>query len=184
MSDQGIVILGFDPGFGNVGAFVLRANKLSVRALHAEFIGTKPASKKHRAHELDDEDRRLLILDAAIKSLITTWKPDVVASEYRVRMRNPKTCAQCAMMYASAHLRAKDAGLPFVTYAPEDIKERMTGKRSASKTEVTKALKERFPTFKGWPKGKACEHVADAGGAAICAIDHDLVQALLRERSR
>lgn len=179
----GVIILGIDPGFASVGFFVIRATKMSVRALYADCFSTKASSKKLRLNELDDDDRRLQLIDNEIQGLIREWEPDVVSSEWRVRSRNPKTSAQCAMMYASAQLRTLDAGLPFLTYQPEAIKERMTGKRSASKPEVIAALKRMMPQFKNWPVDSKQEHVADAGGACVCATDDQLVQMLLRERA-
>lgn len=180
---KGVLILGVDPGFASIGFFVARASKMSLRPLYATCFTTKAASKKRRLNELDDDDERLIRIDNEIKRLIEEWRPDVVASEYRVRARNPKTSAQCAMMYAAVHLRARDAGVPFLTYAPEDIKERMTGKRGASKAEVIAALKRMMPNFDGWPVASLQEHVGDAGGVCVLASDNPLVQAILRERS-
>ena len=57
----------------------------------------------------------------------------------------------------------------------------LCNKKSASKEEVIQAVKHRYPSFKGWPKTKKIEHVADAVGAAVTAFKEPFVMSLMRK---
>ena len=177
-------VLGVDPGFRNLGLFGLRLTGIgSISASFAKVITTKKVNKKHRILEADDEIRCLEEIERAFKDALSTFMPDVVITEERPKLRSNQATAVVAMAFAALHAITRANGIPFIVVSIPDIKLCVTGDRSASKADMVKALKGKFPGFKGWPDSARVEHVADAGGAALCAQRHPVVEMLLRERA-
>lgn len=177
-------VIGLDPGWANIGVLGLRFRKLGVKFDFAKCIRTKPSSKKRRIHELDDENRRIDEIVDEFSRLLDEYQPDVVASERRpTGLRNKKTVAHCALAYGAMKAVVRQRKIPFLIYEPQEIKQRATGDPHASKEKVIRALKSMAPGFKDWPASAKVEHVADAGGAALCAEFDPLVEAIRRERT-
>ncbi len=180
-----VTLLGLDPGFANVGVFAADLLGMgAMRALRADLIVTRPEAKKRKLREDADDDRRLEEIQRAWETILDEVRPDVVASERCPRLRNPKANRQCAAAYGVLRACVRARGVPFIVFDADEIKRRTTGNPQASKDQMVKELKRRFPRFKGWPDSKRVEHVADAGGATLCAQTDSLVELLLRERAQ
>jgi crossover junction endodeoxyribonuclease RuvC len=180
-----VVVLGVDPGFANIGLMGIKLRKLSAAATYAKHIGTKkPPKKKRKLRETDDDIRRLEIIGNEFSDALDEVKPDVVAMERVPRLRNPGSNRQCATAWGAMYREARRRGIPVLVYDTDEIKIAVTGKSQASKELMVKSIKKMFPTFKGWPSKTKVEHVADAGGAALCAKSDPSVELLLRERSK
>lgn len=177
-------ILGIDPGFANIGIFMVTVTKTGETAVACRVVTTKPAAKKQRIHAYDDEHRRLEEIERAFLGVLDGYKPDIVATETFPSLRSASATRKIALVYGALHALARARGIPWRSYAPQEIKREITSKRSASKEEVFEALKSWFPGFTGWPSTKKVEHVADAGGAALSARHDHVVGMLLRERGQ
>lgn len=180
---RGVLVMGVDPGLANAGVMVVRFTASGGCSIKSSLdIHTKPESKKRGIREHDDVDRRLEILQAQFTRLLGEACPDVVATERCPSLRNPSAQRKTAAAYATFRAVVRAKGLPWLVFEPCDIKQRVTGNRKASKADMIDGLKSLFPTYKGWPVKSRVEHVADAGGAALCAERDPLVEMLLRER--
>lgn len=172
-------VLGVDPGFANVGVMLIEHLRIGSRAEFASAILTKAGAKKRSLRQESDDTRRLEQIRNEFSRMLDETKPEIVAIERVPRLRNGKTTRQCALGWSVCWTMARERGLPVLVYEPEDIKYEITGDRQASKEEMVKALKGRFPTFDQWPDTKTVEHIADAGGCGILARRDPLVEALL-----
>lgn len=177
-----VVILGVDPGFANIGVMAIKLTKNRRSVKRAEFIGTKPAGKKRKIRDADDDTRRLEEIRIAFRKTLAEVCPNVVAMERVPRLRNPKANRQCALAWAAMYTCAREKGLPVLVYDTDEIKETVTGKKTASKESMVTCLQALFPNFKDWPEGSKVEHVCDAGGAALCAESDPAVEMLLQAR--
>lgn len=182
---MGVVVLGVDPGFANIGLMGIKLRALSAAIVYAKYIGTKkPPKKKRKLRETDDDIRRLEIICVEFSAALDEVQPDVVAMERVPRLRNAAANRQCATAWGAMYCEARSRGIPVLVYDTDEIKIAVTGKAQASKELMVKAMKKKFPTFKDWPSKTKVEHVADAGGAALCAKNDPSVELLLRERSK
>jgi Holliday junction resolvasome RuvABC endonuclease subunit len=157
--------------------------KVSAKSAHL-ILTSKPPKKKRKLREADDDIRRLEEIRVAFRGILGEACPDVVAFERVPRLRNPSATRNCALAWSAMWTICREAGLPVLVYDTDEIKVKVTGKKQASKAQMVKALKKIFPRFKGWPPTAGVEHVADAGGAALCAENDPAVEMLLRERAR
>ena len=182
-----VTVLGIDPGFANIGLMSVKlVDGLSVRALKAWLILTKkPSAKKRKMREADDDTRRLLEIEDQFRVILSEVKPDVVAIERVPRLRNPAANRQCALAWGAMHAICREHKIAVLVYDTDEIKVKVTGKKTASKVQMIAALKKLFPAFKGWPSpASKVEHVADAGGVALCAENDPAVEMLIRERAK
>lgn len=180
---SGVVILGLDPGFANLGVMVLHFTAQgSMRVLHTEVITTKGATKKRRAREMDDELRRLEELRLRLRALVKEYQPDAIASEQRPQLRSQKSSALVALAFSMTFTLARENGLPFLAYTISEIKQEVCCDKQASKADIVARLKHLDPRYKKWPEGGE-DHCADAGGAAMCGARDPVIEILLRERA-
>lgn len=183
MTSLGVRVLGVDPGFANIGFFGLVIFPVGEHPEFARVVTTKRESKKRRIRDCDDEHRRLEEIETTFIEILDGFSPDVVAAEeFPTHLPSSKTTKQLALVYGAIHAISRSRNLPFLNYAPQEMKLVVAKSRSASKTQVIDAIKKRFPSFSGWPSSKKIEHVADACGMAYLARREHLVGMLLRER--
>jgi len=165
-----VVVLGVDPGFANIGMMVLNLLPVGAKALAAHALITKPDAKKRNLRQESDDTRRLELIRVEFMAFVDKTKPHLAAFERVPRIaKNPTATRQCALGWACMWTICRERQIPVLVFEPEDIKYEVCKNRSASKTDMVKALKSRFLGFKGWPESKKVEHVADAGGAALLA---------------
>jgi Holliday junction resolvasome RuvABC endonuclease subunit len=178
-------VLGVDTGFANIGCLGVEFYSTGgVKAKIAAMITTKKESKKRNLREDADEQRRLDEIRVEFGLLLDAFEPDVSAFEMIPKLRNPTANRNCAAAWGVLFCCCRERGIPVLVYDPQRIKQRVTGNRGASKTDMIKALKKVFPGFKGWPSSAKVEHVVDGGGAALCAEQDPLVEVLRRERGK
>lgn len=175
-----VLVLGVDPGFANIGVMAVELLSVGAKARFVESIVTKKDSKKRNLRQESDDTRRLELIRVEFSCLLDRIKPQVAAFERVPRIaKNPTATRQCALGWACMWTVCRDHGLPVLVFEPEDIKYEVCKNRSASKEDMVKALKARFPGFKGWPDTKKVEHVADAGGAALLARCDPIVEVIM-----
>lgn len=186
-------IVGVDPGFANVGFAIVDVSASGeLTMVDTRLVTTKP-DKKHYS----DEQRRLELVEDAFREFITGADVEVCSIEApsaglmpgrknaatgkKGWSVNPTTVRQTSLVWGGIHGICRDRGIHCVRVELGDIKRELTGKKGASKKDVTSAVKERFPDYDGFPTTKKVEHVADAVGTIVVSLNDPIVQVLLRQ---
>lgn len=174
-------ILGLDTGLKNYGWAVISFTAASDWLEDCGHILTEKSNKKLNVRAASDNIRRGCEVVQRLQAIMARWKPCLISIEAQSLVRNSSVNFQLGIGFGAAISEAARAGLPIVDFPPADIKFKLTGKRSASKDDVVEALVARkgYETFYALAANLAegkWEHPADACGAAICALDCDVVK--------
>ena len=184
-----ITIAGVDPGFANIGLCLIDLFVSGEFDLICTKLVLTSASKK-KVGQIDDEIRRLSEIEDAIIEFLDEHNPDVLVMEEpgKCLMKrktgwatNPTLLRTSSLMWGAAHAICRARGIYCIKVGSQAIKVKLCEKRSASKAEVEKAVKERFPDYDGWPTTKKIEHVCDAVGAVITGSTDPAVMVNLRK---
>lgn len=174
-----VLVIGVDPGFANIGVMAVELLSIGAKAKFVSPIITKPGGKKRNLRQESDDTRRLDIIRIEFSVMLDKIHPQIASFERVPRLRNATATRQCALGWACMWTLCRERNIPVLVFEPEDIKYEVCKDRGASKDDMVKALKGRFPGFKGWPETKKVEHCADAGAAALLARHDPLVEILL-----
>lgn len=147
-------ILGIDPGFDRVGFGVIDQTRGEATWIFHGCLQTKAG---------DDFTRRLQQVRDAVKKVIDTHQPQVVAIEHLFFSNNAKTAIKVGMARGVAMLAVADAKLPIVELTPNQIKQGIAGWGGADKKQVQEMVK-RLLKLKVIPKP---DDAADALAIAI-----------------
>jgi crossover junction endodeoxyribonuclease RuvC len=149
-------VLGVDPGVARCGLAVVgrrdRANEL-------RFVATvtTPADA--------EESVRLRAIAEAARAVIAEHRPAAVAVERVAWSRNQVSALHVARATGAIILVAAEAGLPVAEYAPNEVKQAVTGAGNADKKQVQRAL-QRIHGLGDVPSQ------ADAADAVAVALTH------------
>lgn len=181
-------ILGVDPGFANVGFCIVDILPMGGSELVAtKLVTTSP--EKGKSKNINDEIRRLALIEDAALELVDKYSPDIMVTEEpgKCLMRrngkwatNPSLLRTSCLMWGSIHGLCRAKGIYTLKVGSKDIKFAMCGKKNASKEEVITAAKLRYPSYSDWPTTKKVEHVADAVGAAITGLTDPVVMVMTK----
>jgi len=148
-------IAGFDPGTASLGFAVLEKygdgwQILACNSLHTEK--NIPLEK------------RLLTLYSALRDVIHSYDPQVIACEEVYFNKNARTAFAVGSVIGVILLLAAQAGLPVYMYSPVQVKMSVTGYGRASKSQVQEMVARllKLPTV---PKP---DDAADALAIAFC----------------
>ena len=185
---------GGDPGFANIGFSVVDLYPIGAsELLGIKLVTTKKSTSKVRL--IEDELRRIREIEDAFIEFLDEWRPDVFAMEEpgKCLMKrpvkggppqwatNPTLLRTSCLMWGSISGICRGRGIYVVQYTSQAIKKAICSSNKASKTDMEKEIKKRYPTFKGWPTTKKVEHVVDATGAAVTAFKEPFVMSLMRK---
>lgn len=121
-------VLGIDPGLTRCGVGVVDvAPDRSARLVHVGVVRSAP--------ELPIE-RRLALIAAGIRAVLTEHAPHVVAVERVFAQDNRHTVMGTAQASGIALLLAAEHGLPAATHTPSEVKAAVTGYGAADKRQV------------------------------------------------
>ena len=120
-------ILGIDPGYGITGFGLIEAEKNQFRLLRCGAI-TTPAGM--------EMSRRLLEISRDMRTLLDTYKPDMVAVEELFFNNNITTGIQVAQARGVILAACAERGLTPVAYTPSQIKQAVVGYGKAEKKQV------------------------------------------------
>lgn len=149
-------VLGVDPGVARCGLAILARRD---RANQLRFVTTvtTPADA--------DESLRLRAIADAARAAIAEHRPAAVAVERVAWSRNQVSALHVARATGAIILVAAEAGLSVAEYAPNEVKQAVTGAGNADKAQVQLAL-TRIHGLRGVPAQ------ADAADAVAVALTH------------
>jgi len=153
-------VLGIDPGTAITGYGVVEAlEDGSFRALDYGVI-TTPAKTPLES--------RLLMLYRELSALIAAHKPDGAAVEKLFFQRNVRTAMAVGQARGVVLLALAEAGLAVAEYAPNEVKEAVTGYGGAPKAQMQRMV-QMLLALDEIPKP---DDAADALAVALCHAQH------------
>ena len=124
-------VLGVDPGLARLGLAIV--GRLD-RKPSLVWAGTASTPS-----DLDEASRLALLADAA-RAAIAEHRPAAVAIERVAWSRNQVSALHVARATGAIMVVAAQAGLPVDEYAPNEVKQAITGMGNADKVQVQRAL--------------------------------------------
>ena len=149
-----MIVLGLDPGYAIVGYGVIDTEKGKHRLLGYGAI-TTPAGM--------EMSRRLLEISRDMKTLLDTYKPDMVAVE-ELFFNNITTGIQVAQARGVILAACAERGLTPVAYTPSQVKQAVVGYGKAEKKQVMEMTRMMLH-LNAVPKP---DDAADALAIALC----------------
>jgi crossover junction endodeoxyribonuclease RuvC len=149
-------VLGVDPGVARCGLAVVGRRGRTSDLRFATTVIT-PADA--------DESVRFRLIAEAARAAIADHRPAAVAVERVAWSRNQVSALQVARATGVIILVAAEAGLPVAEYAPNEVKQAVTGVGNADKAQVQRALR-RLHGLRDVPAQ------ADAADAVAVAVTH------------
>jgi crossover junction endodeoxyribonuclease RuvC len=149
-------VLGVDPGVARCGLAVVGRRGRTSDLRFATTVIT-PADA--------DESVRFRLIAEAARAAIAEHRPAAVAVERVAWSRNQVSALHVARATGVIILVAAEAGLPVAEYAPNEVKQAVTGAGNADKAQVQRAL-TRLHGLRDVPAQ------ADAADAVAVAVTH------------
>lgn len=151
--NQGVRILGVDPGLRATGWGVVQADGNRTRAINHGTI--TPDTKAPLAE-------RLHIIFTELGGVIDAHRPDEAAIEETFATKNGQSTLKLGHARAAAMLAAANAGLSVGEYAPRLVKKAIVGTGTADKTQITAMVRQLLPTLPANIKSDAADAIAIA----------------------
>lgn len=153
-----LVILGLDPGLGSTGwgAILREGNRLS--HIDNGQIDTDPSAPLAN---------RLLVLDDALRQVVTSIAPGAVGVEEVFVNSNAQSTLKLGQARGVVLLAAARSGAPVTEFAARLVKKSVVGSGRASKEQVQAMLRTLLPGLK-----LAGPDAADALAVAITLAHH------------
>lgn len=168
------VIICLDLALANTGVAVLELDSCGDKLLKVNTIHTEKSDqstlRKAKMKVSDDEWRRTKELAEALNDLLREYKPSHVFIECPTGgSKSAQAAKSMAIARGAACAVISSRNMPVTLVTPFEAKRAATGNTTASKSEVKTAVKQLFPKFDGWIKGKRGqvvegpnEHIYDA----------------------
>jgi crossover junction endodeoxyribonuclease RuvC len=150
-------ILGLDPGSRITGYGVVDANGRGVRYVASGCIRAGSGGMAGR----------LLSIHRYVTELVATHDPDEIAIERVFMHRNPDSALKLGQARGAALCGACHGGAPVFEYAPRAVKQTVTGRGGAEKTQVMHMVKTLLVL-----QGRLSADAADALAIAVCHAQH------------
>jgi crossover junction endodeoxyribonuclease RuvC len=148
-------ILGIDPGLNKVGYGLIRVEGGKCVSMDFGFFPIP---------ENTSLPRRLHAIYEKIGTLLETASPDAVAVEEAYVTQNAKTTLRLGHARGVILLAAEQRGVEVAEYSPREIKQAVSGKGGASKTQVQWMVAQ----ILGLDTRNLQEDAADGLAVAIC----------------
>jgi crossover junction endodeoxyribonuclease RuvC len=156
MPENGLIILGVDPGSIVTGYGLIRSNEQENVILECGTIKTD--SKKPLPEKLKE-------IFEGLSRIIAQEHPDELAIEETFYSKNAKSALVMGQARGAAILAAACAGLRIAEYSPKEVKSSVVGQGSASKLQVQFMVKNIL-------KLKELPQPLDAADALAIALCH------------
>ncbi len=154
-----MIVIGVDPGLARVGVGVIRSgNGGNPVALGCECISTSRGSPSGTSRLVDIYDR--------ITTLLAQFSPDELAMEKLFFSKNVTSAMAVSEVRGVVLLAAGQRGIPVAEYAPNQVKQAITGSGRADKRQV----QEMITRILGLPSIPTPDDAADALSVALCHL--------------
>jgi crossover junction endodeoxyribonuclease RuvC len=150
------VILGIDPGTLFMGFGLIAVRKNTVHLLEMGVL---------RLAREKDHAERLRLIYTKIETLIRTYKPGAAAIEAPFFGKNVQSMLKLGRAQGVAIAAAAVAGLDVVEYAPNKVKQSVTGRGHATKEQVWEMLRQTMGLQQETPE---LHDATDALAVALC----------------
>lgn len=157
MAGEPLRVLGIDPGLTRCGLGVVDGPPSAPRMVAGDCVRT-PAD--------DGLAERLLTVHREVGRAIERHRPAAVACERVLFSRNARTAMAVGQAAGVALLAAAQAGLPVVSYSPNDVKLTVAGHGGASKGAVGRMVRAQLDLA----EVPEPADVADALAVALCHL--------------
>ncbi len=156
MKHEALIILGIDPGLERTGFGIVlsEAGKLS---LHEYGVFYTDKGKPFQ--------ERLLEVEKDFSEVMKKWKPDMLAIEKLIFVKNVTNGLQVAHARGVIMARAAEKGLKIVECMPTEIKKHITGNGRAKKPQIQRVIQMIF----GLSEIPKPDDAADAIAVAVTA---------------
>jgi len=176
-------LLGFDVGFSSIGIARLGIVAQGLTFVDATVIQTKKSGKKREVRAADDNMRR--IEEIALK--LSQWVTDdivAICCESQSWPIQKQVCIKIAFTWGIIGALASLREIPIIQSSPQEVKDSLVGNKSASKDDMIKAIRKKFPEVP-WPNATTLhEHMADAVASGLACQNHAVIQAVRKMRMR
>jgi crossover junction endodeoxyribonuclease RuvC len=159
-------VLGIDPGVARCGLAVVSRRDRTTTLVWASTVSTPSGT---------DESERLAEIATATRAAIEAHRPAAVAIERVAWSRNQVSALHVARATGVVMVVAAESGLPVEEYAPNEVKQAVTGVGNADKRQVQLAL-AKLHGLRDVPSQP------DAADAVAVGVTH-LLAAPMRERA-
>ena len=158
MIQRGIkkIILGIDPGIGNIGWGYIQSEKNILTCIAYGCIKTPPRTPCAE---------RLFLLYTQLQTLLSERRPDIIAVEKIYFVKNITTGIEVSHARGVILLAAYMSGVPITEHTPLQVKQAVTGYGKAEKQQIQK-MTQTILRIKEKPRP---DDAADALAVAICA---------------
>ncbi len=154
---QGLVVLGIDPGLTRCGYAVLQSVGREVKTLSLGVIRTPPT---------DALPQRLAELKAELVALLHEFRPQGVAVEQVFFQNNVRTAMSVGQASGLALAEAATFGCDVMQFTPNQVKDSVCGWGGADKAQVQKMVQARL----GLSTPPKPADAADAAALALCYL--------------
>ncbi len=160
-----LTVLTNDPSMTAWGWAVLKDNKV----IDCGCIKTEPDHKKKRIRKSDDTLRRVSEINKELLRIIEKYEVYYIVSEAPHGSQNAQAAVMVGMVAGILQTMADLLNKPIEWFSEMESKKALLGKKSASKTETVKAIKNIFPEIHYKNVKYHDEAVADAVSVYYCA---------------
>jgi len=175
-----VFILGVDPGFASFGYSMVHLLPSIEEVMLTDVIRTQKSPKKLNVKAADDNFRRSQAIAAVLHEVVKKWQPVAIAAEAMSFPRNASAAAKVAMAWGILSDICYVYQLPMVQATPQEIKKALCDNKSATKSDIQRALEDRYPNqflrFTQTVPAGQWEHGFDAAGAVVTCLDSDVVR--------
>ncbi len=168
--------MGLDPGFSAIGWSM---TSIGVDAEKVEAMGvirTSKSAKKRKVAAADDNIRRAREITREFVELIDKYQPIALCCEAMSFPRNSSSAAKMALTWGVLVALADRYNIPIYQSSPQEIKDKVTGRKDASKEQVERALRKRYKGT-AWAKilksvpASMRDHAYDGLAATVAVLD-------------
>jgi crossover junction endodeoxyribonuclease RuvC len=164
-----MLVLGIDPGTATTGYGLVRETEDGSLLEVAHGVILTPAKMAM--------PERLALLYDKLQEVILLHRPDSSAVEELFFQRNVKTAISVGQGRGVVLLALAQAGLPVAEYAPNEIKQAVTGYGGADKRQIQEMVK----MLLGLAEPPKPDDAADALAVAICHLHSMKMRGLYTE---
>jgi crossover junction endodeoxyribonuclease RuvC len=155
VSNDGLLVLGVDPGLADTGYGAVRRNNGRLSLITSGTLKT-PANLP--------EPKRLRVLADQLRALLAELHPQAAAFEELFFSKNVRTAMAVGQARGVALLAAVEAGAEVHEYTPNQVKMSLTGYGGATKAQMLKMVQSLLGT-RELPRS---DDAIDALAIAIC----------------